>query len=604
MKDSSFLEVLGGYDKKSEDSTGTRFAAIHITGHTSLAELPRASTRFMQFTGSVADTLAFTSARTYGLFLIIFGALSLILHLVKDYFSQYDNLSIATLVIGIVFTVLGIPLVITDKPIASAIEGFAPTEYLFYEFFCLPVMHRRNKDIRGLSAGWAVFLATLLAVLGAVVPLGYVAVAIVGCVYVYLTMLAPEFSFYLIFIILPMFPMLEGGVFVLAAMVAVTMISFVRKVMLGKRVFPLEKYDVLLFLMVGFILISGIFVKGMESFTSSVLLAILASGYCLTSSLVTNRRLADGVVKSVIISSLPVSVIAIVETVIKILEGGLSSFDGAVATFDDSRSLGLFLLVSAALSGYFVIARRQVSRKVLYSVTLFLSLIGMVLTLEPWLFVTLLVGVLAYIIQTNRRAVGVLLGILAALPYLLLFLPSSWLMQLESMPFISMLGFDKAVAVWINSRKMFIDNFFIGVGIGRESFANEYSFYSYLENLPTSSGNFLLQIATEAGVFALISFIAICTVRLRHMSIYAPYVSNSVVEELNKTVNATVVAIMVYGMFHSFWSDMSMYYLFFAAFGLGSASLRIAKSEFDDRVAYFSDGSGVEGSTIDITIRT
>ena len=462
MKDSSFLEVLGGYDKKSEDSTGTRFAAIHITGHTSLAELPRASTRFMQFTGSVADTLAFTSARTYGLFLIIFGALSLILHLVKDYFSQYDNLSIATLVIGIVFTVLGIPLVITDKPIASAIEGFAPTEYLFYEFFCLPVMHRRNKDIRGLSAGWAVFLATLLAVLGAVVPLGYVAVAIVGCVYVYLTMLAPEFSFYLIFIILPMFPMLDGGEFVLAAMVAVTMISFVRKVMLGKRVFPLEKYDVLLFLMVGFILISGIFVKGMESFTSSVLLAILASGYCLTSSLVTNRRLADGVVKSVIISSLPVSVIAIVETVIKILEGGLSSFDGAVATFDDSRSLGLFLLVSAALSGYFVVARRQVSRKVIYSVTLFLSLIGMALTLEPWLFVTLLVGVLAYIIQTNRRAVGVLLGILAVLPYLLLFLPSSWLMQLESMPFISMLGFDKAVAVWINSRKMFIDNFFIG----------------------------------------------------------------------------------------------------------------------------------------------
>ena len=74
-------------------------------------------------------------------------------------------------------------------------------------------------------------------------------------------------------------------------------------------------------------------------------------------------------------------------------------------------------------------------------------------------------------------------------------------------------------------------------------------------------------------------------------------------QEISKVVSSVTVALMVYGFFNSFWSDMTMYYLFFAVFGLGSATLRVAKSEFDDRVAYFSDGAGDDASSIDITIR-
>ena len=60
---------------------------------------------------------------------------------------------------------------------------------------------------------------------------------------------------------------------------------------------------------------------------------------------------------------------------------------------------------------------------------------------------------------------------------------------------------------------------------------------------------------------------------------------------------------MIYGVFNYVWADMTMYYLFWCVFGLGSAVLRISKQEFDDRVAYFSDGSAEDSSSIDITIR-
>ena len=61
--------------------------------------------------------------------------------------------------------------------------------------------------------------------------------------------------------------------------------------------------------------------------------------------------------------------------------------------------------------------------------------------------------------------------------------------------------------------------------------------------------------------------------------------------------------LMAYGAFYYIWADMTMYYLFWCVFGLGSASLRVAKQEFDDRFAYFSDGSAEDSSSIDISIR-
>ena len=72
---------------------------------------------------------------------------------------------------------------------------------------------------------------------------------------------------------------------------------------------------------------------------------------------------------------------------------------------------------------------------------------------------------------------------------------------------------------------------------------------------------------------------------------------------LSEITTVSVIMLMVYGVFNYIWSDMTMYYLFWCVFGIGSAVLRISKQEFDDRVAYFSDGSAEDSSSIDITIR-
>ena len=149
---------------------------------------------------------------------------------------------------------------------------------------------------------------------------------------------------------------------------------------------------------------------------------------------------------------------------------------------------------------------------------------------------------------------------------------------------------------------MLKDNLFLGVGIGEESFFEEIRKYSLVYSYH-NSGNFLLEIACEAGIISLAAFILIYVVRVRHRSIYQPYVKNSSVSKISGYTTSITVMLMVYGSFNYIWADMTMYYLFWCVFGLGSASLRVAKGEFDDRVAYFSDGSAEDSSSIDISIR-
>ena len=113
----------------------------------------------------------------------------------------------------------------------------------------------------------------------------------------------------------------------------------------------------------------------------------------------------------------------------------------------------------------------------------------------------------------------------------------------------------------------------------------------------------MLEIACEAGIISLIAFILVYLIRVRHRGIYQPYVRNSHVSKVSEYTSVITVMLMAYGAFNYIWADMTMYYLFWCVFGLGSASLRVAKQEFDDRVAYFSDGSAEDASSIDITIR-
>ena len=238
----------------------------------------------------------------------------------------------------------------------------------------------------------------------------------------------------------------------------------------------------------------------------------------------------------------------------------------------------------------------------MYAVTAALNFVALFFTMSFWAFGALLIGAVAFLVQKMQHGSGLALFVLSVFTYALLFLPESYLSAISGDGLADALGLSASVGRWTTSIEMLMDNFFLGVGIGEESFVSEMSKYSSGFNY-YNSGNFLLEIACEAGIISLVAFLLIYVIRVRHRGIYRPYVKNSSVTKISSYTTVITVVLMAYGAFNYIWADMTMYYLFWCVFGLGSAALRVAKSEFDDRAAYFKDGSAEDSSSIDIAIR-
>ena len=593
-------ELIGGYTSGDANSSGKKFIVETVTGSAGRVTITRLSKHISRFFENLTNTISYTPSRSYGAMFSVFGILSLVIHFVKDYIGLYEVVPLSAIIIGAVFALISVPFFITDKPLSVALQNNSVTDFIFFEFFCIRRMHKR-EDEKGISPTLGVIFGVLFSVIGALVPLWTVALGLGLFAYLFLTFLSPEFSFFSIFLVMPYISFDSDGI-LLAALVAVTLVSYARKVALGKRVYYFEQYDVGLFVMLFCVLISGIFVKGMDSFVSSVVMILLGMGYVLASSLVTNRRLADCLINAVIISSLPISVVAITESVVSIVKDGLASFNGATATFDKPYTLAIFLIVAFTFSMYFVDVRRRREAKILYAVISLINFIALFFTMSFWAFGALIIGAIAFLVQKIRHAAGLALLLLSVFAYALLFVPGKYIDVIAANNVVDSLGLSDAMLRWRTSFMMLKDNLFLGVGIGEESFFEEIRKYSLVYSYH-NSGNFLLEIACEAGIISLIVFLAIYLIRIRHRRIYQPYVKNSQVSKTASYTTAITVALMAYGAFNYIWADMTMYYMFWCIFGLGSAVLRVAKNEFDDRVAYFSDGSAEDSSAVDITIR-
>lgn len=604
MAKGRFFDIIGGYESDAE--YGTKFKAFALTGNVT-RNRSRFVRRILGLSRSLLNTFSYSSTRSYGLFLIGFGFFSFLLHSIQNY-TAGAMIPLYVIVSSVVLSLLGIPLVCFDKQFAIALQDFALTDRLFFDFFCLKRMHRidlkgaRSKEDRVIliKPYVALVFGLLLAAFTMIIPMWWILIGMGVLVYLFLTFISPEFSFFSIILAMPYLPTLAYSDFILAIAVLATFLSFVVKVALGKRVYYFEQYDMLLSLFIIFILISGIFVKGIASFGASLILVLFSMGYILSSSLISNRRLADCVVNALAISATPVSAYAVYLGIRSLVANGFGGFDPVSATFESTSSLAVYLLVAAVFTLYYVKVKHSTAIKIVYSFIFVLILLALVTTASTWAFIAGFFGLAAYLFTRLRRGGPLFVGMLCFLPYLLLLVGGDTLRAIEKLPFASSLGLGELADRWAASFKMFVDHIFVGVGIGSDSFVREIAYYSTEKY--TDSANLLLEIGCEAGIFALVAFVTIIIVRLVHRISYRRYVAVSEVKNLSAFSSVAICVLFVFGAVNYLFSHLTLNLLYWFVFGIGSAALRVAKREHDDRLGYYSDGRSSDSSSMDIEL--
>ena len=551
--------------------------------------------RLLNFIGR---SLSYSSTRSYGSFMLSFGLVSLLLNFGEYYFMDEPEVSAQTLITCMVVAALSIPLLIFDKPICIAAQDLPLTDHLLFEFFAIKRMHRgvEHPSIPPLAA---LFLGFIPATLGFFLPIWWVILGLFLIVVVTVAFTSPEFPMILTLLSLPYISAFPHSTVIISVMSIICFLAYALKVMVGKRVFHFDLYDVIILLAMTVVFISGTVGLGDNSLINALLFISLMLGYFPATNIIVNRRLADSAIKSVIVSAVPIAVISIIEFIVELpstsYEAPSYSTPGTSALFSTPMALAAFLLVCAILTLVFASEKKnKLSRSVYFFIfTMELGVLGLIMQPEAW--VSALVALLAYPILKSRKIPLDVLVILIAIPYLIFLLPNTFLDTVSDYFDLSM-SYSAKLGAFRRAFGVFVDNIWLGIGNG------EGAYMKAVGRVKDGTFNALLGISVEFGIFLLILIVFMIILWLRQLSYYRLYVRNSLVCTTGDMAALAIIALLALGAFDYIFSDVSVFYLFWSVFAISTASLRTAKKEHDDRLGYYSDSRSSESSALDIGI--
>jgi hypothetical protein len=552
------------------------------------------SLRIIKFFKAAIQLLSHAPSRSYGATALSFGIVTLLLYLT----GLSADPSLATVVIGGVFVLLSLPFLPSERPIPLVLQDFAVTDYVFFDFFCIKRFNKMETAKR-VPIVISILAGAILALVGLVYPIRLVSFLLGAVIFVGITLLSPEFAFFTTFLVLPYMSLVPSSTVIFASIILLTVLSFARKAYFGKRFACIDGYDAIIGVLMVLVLVSGIFVKGMSSFTWSVGMVLMGFGYIISGNVVTNRRLADRALNSIVISSVPPAVIGIVAFVRELASGrGAQLIDkGVSSTFPNSEAAAAFTVVALFFS-FAQLIQSHGAKKIFYAAVFAVQFAFLALTGELFAVLALLLGLIAYGFIRAFRGAVVFLPVISVLPYAILILPNRLLDKIFSViPSLESAG--ELFGTWGASLSAFVRNIMFGIGLGENCFAEEMADAGITAK---NSSNIFIELGLEAGFFALACFVALLVVRIFHKAGYNSYVRNSEVSVLSPICSVCVYSLVAYGAFNYVFADMFSMYLFWCVFGIGSAALRVAKRETDDRIHYYEDTRASNSSAIDIEI--
>ena len=596
---SRILDLLDGYEIPKEHRNA---AGVPLTAKTFFSRSFSGRTggilvfpRFFNAIKRAVKLLVYTSTRVYGTMFLFFGALVSVSRLMMGYVGVENAWSYTELSFGFVMTLIGVGLMFIDEPLGLALEDFALTDYILFEFFCIKRMQKSSAVLKGYSSLPAIVVGALLAAVGSFVHPGYVIATVGVFLFSLLALASPEFSLLFTVIAMPYIGFFDKTLISVTFLLVITVLSFARKVMTGKRVLVIEQYDIFIGLMLVFVLASGIFQKGMESFEGSLVITLGAVGYVLAGNMITNRRLADRFALATCISSFPISVYVIVSVIIN-ATGGAFLYEGE--GFYSPDMLGTFIVVAGVFTFSGLKEFNKKREKIWYVAFLVFNLGALGCLFNYTAFTVLGFCIAAYFILKLRRRIGLCLTLLCILPYFLFLLPRSILCTAVVN---AVIGTDaqEHLEIWHAAFKVLGERPFFGIGMGEESFSSEIARFGITA---PNSRNLFLELACEAGVFASLLLLAVLLIAARHRSVYRRYVKHSEVRTASKVTAVSTVALVVFSTVTYLWGAYEMCFTFFYVLGFGSASLRIAKREYDERRLYYNDIVSSESSDVDVQL--
>ncbi len=578
----------------------------------------RVSEFFKRFTLSVMSM----SVKVYAIFFTVYGITSALIYYALMFIDLGKDYDTGSLITSALIVVLSIPFLASSRSLTEISSTSLFFGGIVRSFLLVPEESLATKKRIGSTAHMFIF-ATLGFGAGLMTYFMHPIIAVIAffALILFLVVMSfPESGVMMIAVVVPFLQYAQRLRILLPILVSVTCLSYLFKVLSGKRVGRDSSSGILIGFFCGFILVaSTLSAGGWKTFAEGLYYAVLiAGGFYITYNLMKSEQKLRTCTRCLAISFGILIFMGIWDILYEggaadVLKSSLNEAGNLISSrifyiADSSTNFGIIACFMCP-----IVFCEAFSKKSVSGVTL--SLVCFVITLAATLlygtyesFVAIAVGLLAYMILHDRKSFTavVLTTIVVLICFMLIwsFVPSFITDRTVDIAgnFVPVTSVESYIRdeLTLDTWKMIKDGNLAGIGAGESAFVSAFKPYSSVvtENA-RSAPNLYLQIICIAGFGGLAVFILFFLTVFKNAVGYMLISTDKKIRKRVLAITCSLGSALLLGTVINIWSDVRMMYLYWMMTGLLCGYVKLGRErEEEKRMSYT-----YEADRVDISVR-
>jgi len=546
---------------------------------------------FLNLLRSISEKLLTARIASFGLFFFSYGFYLILIQVIREYALPADNMAMSDIIIGVAYMLFGTLFLFSKRNIAYTIYHSKFLGGILFEFLGLRITDVAEAAENENKKGWnAPFISGMVFGLISIFldPLMILAIILLFALF-YVIVISPEAGIILVCMGLPFLETLQ-----LAALICLIDVSYILKLICGRRMFRLQMMDFTVLAFLLFVIFGGIFTIDGSSFWKMLVFVCFMSVYFVIKNIISSPALVKRCLYALVLASALVSAYGIYQNYFGDLSSkwhDISVFSEirgrVVSTFDNPNVLGEFLVLIFPITLALMASAKKANERFFLFVSALLSCGCLVFTWSRGAWLACIITTALFLCVSSKYFFTA--GILS-MPILGMFV----FLQSDSAIIRRITSFGDSstsyrVNIWKGVLQMLEDIGFFGIGIGEEAFRKVYPIYALagIEAAPHSH-NLYLQITVEMGVFALLFFLIFVFMFTQFSFSFSKNAMNRSNRLLCMGIFCGAAALLIQGLTDYVWYNYRIFLLFWIVVGLGVAHVSVAKDteEESDRI-YF-----------------
>ncbi len=494
-----------------------------------------------------------------------------------------------SLIVGLVVMFIGIFMFFSKKSISGLLYESHTARFILFDIFGFQVhgIAQAAKQEPQRSFNISLILGLILGALSIFVePIRIPAFFVFLLVFI-VVMNSPESSVILVFLTLPFLTTMQ-----LVFTMCLTYVSFLLKLICGRRVFRFRLTDFAAIAFMAFVFFGGIYSVDSSSFEKMCVYVCFMMAYFVVKNTFGSPALVRRCIYALIASSVIVSLIGLYQNFFGTLAttwldtSVFTEIRGrVVSTFQNPNVLGEYIILIFPLILAMMISTKRKNERFAFFFAAVVNCACLIFTWSRGAWLGFIVSLLVFFAVSGKHFLTAGILSIPAFGVLLYFAMDSAIINRFTNLTDSSASY--RFNIWRGVLKMLDDIGLHGIGIGEGAFRLIYPGYSLsgIEAAPHSH-NLFLQIVVETGIFSLIAFLIFLFFYTQCSLDFCKNAYNPSNKMICLGIFSGILAFLVQGLTDYVWYNYRIFLLFWMLLGLSLAHIRTAKATEEESVPY------------------